>query len=148
MGKKNYVKLIPRYLKDKQCKWIDRDNLMMHYMFECLCEYMEHEFSSLADRYSGIDEECKELVELYEWWTKELPMLEEEDGKWKKDLSLGVLGCYKKGEKYKWYDVDYVTDEPFFDKKDYELYSHMTWQEFQEKEMLQRLLNIRKMLWT
>ena len=147
MSKKNYVKLIPRFLKDKQNSWIDRDELMLHYMFECLCDYVENELglsikfengeyyfkTNLLDDYEilkksdSYHELFLELWELYQWWTKDRIEFQKED----------------------WYD-DFITtnNQDIFDMKDENDYKWFTWEDLEEAEMTQRLIEIRKCLWS
>ena len=177
MGKTNHVKVIPRYLEDSQCKWIERDELMMHYMFECLCNFMENDFlerykvedGKIYDTWTGDDkpyycspiiskdengfeenyEWAYELVELYEWWTKTKTELENDKVIWKgKDKECCSVLYRKHGEAYHWYVCDSPSTEKWFDKKDNDNYGWWTWQELEEEEMLQRLLNVRKYMWT
>ena len=140
MPKRNWVKLIPRYLKDKQCTWIDRDCLLTHYMFECLCNYVEGELEGLIydveyDKVFVINDFPHKLAEsefvleafrLYHWWTFErLERMKES-----------------------WYEELIVDFDPEFTDKECEEKSMTTWADMDEDEHVYRLMAIRHTLWT
>lgn len=100
MGKKNFVKLIPRKLKDVQCNWIDRDALMLHYAFECLCNYVEEELlQSLQGKdidYENLDDSAKEALRLYDWWVNDYEKIQDE----------GWYNSFPENSHYTWRDLD------------------------------------------
>lgn len=80
MKSPDHVTLRPRYLRGKESEWIDRCDLMTHYMFECLCNYVENELrdSNLSEHEMELNP-IRETLRLYEWWTQDYPQLLKED---------------------------------------------------------------------
>jgi len=106
-------------------------------MFEILCDYVENEVPKLYKKYSAnknkkiIDDPCydfkyREIFEIYDWWTKD----------------------YKVLRNKMWYVAGYVDEEEFFDEKDKDLFSVMSWEDVETEEMLHRLLEVRGWLWS
>ena len=75
---KRHTTIKPRTLDHK---WCDKVELLPHMVFEILCRFVEDELGPERERVKQAD--CweaayKEMDELYEWWTKEYPLLQKD----------------------------------------------------------------------
>lgn len=162
MPKKNYLKIKePRHLIEDKYKWIDRDEILLHYSFEILCNFVEKELYNKSlitpsdlekqefnnydgkrkDLYYEEDKLCydistnvhNEIIRLYRWWTIEYPELCKQ--KWYDDFIINTYENFGKEEEKE--------RHPFIlDKRSY------SWRWLDEQEHLNDLLAIRMTLWT
>lgn len=162
---KKYWKVTPRYLGKNH--WIDRDELLIHYMFEILSDFLEKECSpGNVEWYgeyghkitvNGVEKYVRdEMQELYDWWHKywHKERLKIEEELWQEIEKHWPEAFFTKklinGMNCSVYDPQFKTPE---DKVQYELKMKTLneWEEQNEKiltEILHRLINIKDYMWT
>lgn len=171
MAKKDYS-IKPRFIKDPK-KWHDRCDTLIHYMFEHLCQFVEHEMKNIrwfdteeekAHMYDGVNDASQkkfikktaeehqkahvEILFLYTWWTEARPAYI--------DSSPFTTKFYKKNPNINPRDywggngINKKIDAPYIEfgkavLKDYDFEQEC---EKLDKEMMVRLVNIKQYLWS
>lgn len=157
----NFVKTIPRKLKNNQYSFIDRDSLMLHLMFEMLCQWIEGEMQLKVEYDKNgkvVKADClfnQDAVNAY------IKSDLNADMSFQDNESCGFCDkVFEAYELYKWWTIDlpahenekwynnYIDNELFFEERDKEFYQWLTWKDLEEIEMSQRLLDIRTFLWS
>lgn len=148
-------KLKLRYLKPRQ--WCDKDEVLIHALFEVLCRFVEEELSQNQVNWNSDKEHKqarKQMDQLYQWWTKIRPIRDEQDP-------------IKKVENPEWKHVDIVLNgkiDPKWKQLKFEFKNEKhkeQWKkackestEFENKcinedtENMIKLIKIRKFMWT
>jgi len=166
MPRKNYLKIKePRHLIEDKYKWIDRDEILLHYSFEILCDFVEKELHNKnlitpseldkqefnkydgkrKDLYYEEDKLCydistnvhNEIIRLYRWWTIEYPEYCKQ--KWYDDFIINTYKNFHKKED----EEDNRDKISFMSNK-----RSFSWRWLDEQEHLNDLLNIRLALWS
>lgn len=147
-----------RYIKPG---WIDKDEVLIHAMFEVLCRFIEDEAEMISqinwDSDSAHEHARAEMTELYEWWKRRKdrddqnplfsPGVRAPD--FVKDTSVPPVTL---GNGEKCYQMKFVHESPEAEKlwddtcKQTDIWEKKCDEE--DEEMMQRLLKIRRFLWT
>jgi hypothetical protein len=116
------------HIKTLDEQWHDRDEVLVHAMFQILVDFVEQESDSTED-----DEACNEIKALYDWWTKVRPARQDPLSNYAGDLSPESL---------------ILGNDPKWEAASKE---HSAFEDACEKEdeaMMIRLVKIRGYLWS
>ena len=146
-----------RYLKPG---WTDKDEVLIHAMFEVLCRFLEDEPVDLvawdADQYHA--HAMEEMKFLYNWWKKRQKR-EDDNPIFKPGVEAPKIKTTpdkewvnKKGKTERLLNVNFVHDSPEAEQIwDKACDDSFKWEEAcykEDEEMMKRLIAIRKFMWT
>jgi len=140
-----------RYIKPG---WCDKDEILIHAMFEVLCRFIEDEKPDEIVDWNSDEEHKfarKEMQELYEWWKKRQDR-EKEDPIFQEGIKSPHLDFvdYKDDSEFHEVEFNYINEEEK-EKWNKACDESAIWQDKcnkEDEEMMIRLIKIRYFMWT